>query len=125
VRNRFIADGIEEYLKRTRPYARVELEDRSRKSWEKGVRTDTGLRVALDSGGKQVSSGELARMIAEHEEISFHIGSPDGLPESVRNQCDTVLSLSKMTFTGEMSQLLLMEQVYRAITIINSRPYHR
>ena len=77
------------------------------------------------SGGEQVSSNELARIIADHEEINFHIGSPDGLPEAVRNDCDFIMSLSKMTFTGELSQLLLMEQIYRAITIINSHPYHR
>jgi 23S rRNA (pseudouridine1915-N3)-methyltransferase len=125
VRNRFITDGIREYLKRARPYARIELEDRSRKNRGKFSGTGMSYDVALDSGGEQVSSYELARILTDHEEISFHIGSPDGLPEAVRDECDMVLSLSKMTFTGELSQLLLMEQIYRAITIINSHPYHR
>lgn len=101
------------------------MEDRSRRSRAKGVSADGGLTVALDPGGDQVTSDELAGVISDHEEISFHVGSPDGLPESVIDECDMILSLSKMTFTGEMSQLLLLEQIYRAITIINSHPYHR
>ena len=126
VRNRFVSDGVDEYLKRIRPYARLELVDASRKKKKLPARKGEGeLRVALDVGGDQLSSEELAKILADNDYVSFHIGGPDGLDRSLKGECDLLLSMSKMTFTGELSQLLLLEQIYRALTIINSHPYHK
>jgi 23S rRNA (pseudouridine1915-N3)-methyltransferase len=86
--------------------------------------------IALDREGDQVSSEELAKFIQQkmnegYGEVIFIIGGTLGLGESVLNSAAKVLSLSKMTFTHEMSRLILLEQLYRAFTILKGTQYHK
>lgn len=85
--------------------------------------------VALDEKGKSVDSEALSRFIGTHmlngtPEISFLIGGAYGLSDPVRQRADMTLSLSAMTMTHQMARLLLLEQVYRAMTILRNEPYH-
>jgi 23S rRNA (pseudouridine1915-N3)-methyltransferase len=86
--------------------------------------------IALDREGDQVSSEELAEFLQQkmndgYGEAIFIIGGTLGLGETVLNSSAKVLSLSKMTFTHEMSRLILLEQLYRAFTILKGTKYHK
>lgn len=85
--------------------------------------------VALDEKGKGLSSEELAAELENHmikgtSELVFIIGGAYGLSPSVKQRSHLLLSLSAMTFTHQMARLFLLEQVYRAFTIIRNQPYH-
>lgn len=87
------------------------------------------LVVALEPGGRAASSEELAELLERWEgqgrsAVAFCIGGHLGLHESVGARAGFRLSLSKMTFTHEMSRLILVEQLYRACTIRAGHPYH-
>jgi 23S rRNA (pseudouridine1915-N3)-methyltransferase len=84
----------------------------------------------LDVKGRQISSHELAGELerwqkAAHKEVAFVIGGPDGVSDEVAHRANTVLSLSFLTFTHEMARVVLLEQLYRAFTIIKGYPYQK
>lgn len=84
----------------------------------------------LDISGKQLASDGVAREIEKWQmrgvkEIAFVIGGADGVADSIREIADFRLSLSFMTFTHDMARVILLEQLYRAFTIINGFPYQR
>ncbi len=85
--------------------------------------------IALDQGGKKLSSEGLADLMKDHmlrsiPEWTLLIGGPYGLSDSLRKRADLTLSLSPMTLTHQMARLLLLEQLYRCCTIIRNEPYH-
>lgn len=85
--------------------------------------------IALDQGGKKLSSEKLAELMSDHmvrsvPEWTLLIGGPYGLSDKLRKRADLVLSLSPMTLTHQMARLLLLEQLYRCCTIIRNEPYH-
>lgn len=84
----------------------------------------------LDVHGRKISSHELAKEVekwqnAGTKEISFVIGGSDGVSSEVAARADTMLSLSFLTFTHEMARVLVLEQLYRANTIIKGFPYQK
>lgn len=86
--------------------------------------------VALDRAGRAFHSEELAAWLRRLSDggvewLSFVIGGPLGLSEEVRKNSREVLSLSRLTLTHEMSRLLLLEQLYRAFTILRGEKYHK
>lgn len=86
--------------------------------------------VAMCIEGKQLSSEELAQTFknAANEgisDIAFVIGSSCGLSDKVKRIADSRLSMSKMTFPHQLARVMLLEQIYRAFTIINNRKYHK
>lgn len=85
--------------------------------------------VLMDSRGKQVSSEELAAFVREHQErgtqtLLFAIGPADGFAEETRRAASQTLSLGKMTLPHELARVVLLEQIYRAFTILKGHPYH-
>jgi len=86
--------------------------------------------IALDERGREMESVRLAEMFEKHrlagtKEITFVIGGHYGLSDAVRDRADFVLALSRMTLTHELARVLLIEQVYRAFTIIHDLPYQK
>ena len=86
--------------------------------------------VALDERGRELDSRKLAGLIEKHrlegtKQIAFVIGGHGGLADAVRDRADFVLALSRMTLTHELARVLLMEQIYRAFTIIHDLPYQK
>ncbi|HNB71398.1 MAG TPA: 23S rRNA (pseudouridine(1915)-N(3))-methyltransferase RlmH [Acidobacteriota bacterium] len=86
--------------------------------------------VLLDVGGEMVSSEKLAEMIERHQneatkDLYFVIGGFSGVAESVRKRANWRWSLSKLTFTHEIAQVLVAEQLYRAYTILHRHPYSK
>jgi len=92
--------------------------------------TAADLCVALDPGGISPDSQELAGLLTQWEErgistVCFLIGGHLGLHRSVLAKADMVMSLSRLTFTHEMTRLILLEQLYRACTIRAGQKYHK
>lgn len=85
--------------------------------------------VALDEGGRCLDSLGFARCLEEWfgagRDIAFVIGGPDGLAAEFLTRADFRWSLSPLTFPHEMVRMLLVEQLYRASTILSGHPYHR
>jgi len=84
--------------------------------------------VLLDARGGQLSSEELAQLL-EREQMQalpllFAIGGADGFSDQARQQAGIVLSLGKMTLPHELARVVLLEQLYRAFTILKKHPYH-
>jgi 23S rRNA (pseudouridine1915-N3)-methyltransferase len=145
-REPYLREGIEDFLGRLRRYVQVEvrvvraerLTDNIQAARVVAVESeriasavpgDSHL-VVLDRGGKQLSSEALAIWWQELErrgcrKLCFVVGGVLGFSAELRRQAQTLLSLSKMTFTHEMSRLILTEQLYRACTIMRGEKYHR
>ena len=85
--------------------------------------------VALDELGKTYNSVEFSKKmkfwLENSSNIYFFVGGPDGLSEEVLNRADYVFSLSNLTFPHALAKTILIEQIYRAICIMNNHPYHR
>ncbi|MGI9102886.1 MAG: 23S rRNA (pseudouridine(1915)-N(3))-methyltransferase RlmH [Terriglobales bacterium] len=123
-----------EYLKRLARYIPSEaLELASEATLLKqldktGSRTPQTL-VLLDSRGKQMSSEELAEFLRGHLErgtqaLLFAVGGADGFSDTTRKSAASLLSLGKMTLSHELARVILLEQLYRAFTILKGHPYH-
>ncbi len=86
--------------------------------------------VSLDSGGGQCSSEKLASYLDDWQEMGKHrvtiiIGGANGLSKEVLQRSQLILSLSKLTFTHDMARFIILEQIYRAFTILARTGYHR
>lgn len=123
-----------EYLNRLRHYAEAEGMTFTNEEALFKLRERTGTRpahsiVLLDSRGKQLTSEELASFLDTHQNRSpqpllFAIGDADGFSEEARKSASFVLSLSRMTFPHELARVVLLEQLYRALSILKGHPYH-
>ena len=124
----------DEYLKRLKHCADVEglsLKDESAllKLSEPAARPVKHVLVLLDTRGKQLSSEEFAKWLGEHQDRSsspllFAVGPADGFSEETRRAATLMLSLGKMTLAHELARVVLLEQIYRAFTILQGHPYH-
>lgn len=147
IKEKWMKEGIDEYLKRLKPFAKMNIieheeEKFSKKSEEikkqvmekesikllKSLK-DTDCCILLDTSGKEMSSEELAswfenKMISGKSRFNFFIGGPLGNGETIRKNIKFKLCLSKMTLTHQMARLILVEQIYRSIKIIKNEPYH-
>jgi 23S rRNA (pseudouridine1915-N3)-methyltransferase len=87
------------------------------------------LLIALDVSGKRISSEMLATMMRDWldtgTDIAFIIGGPDGLSEELLKRAAQKISLSDMTFPHALVRVMLVEQLYRAWSMLNNHPYHR
>jgi 23S rRNA (pseudouridine1915-N3)-methyltransferase len=122
----------QEYLKRLRHYAEVEgiaVKDESAalKLSSRDARPRHTL-LLLDSHGKQLSSEEFAHWLADFQQRStpllIAIGPADGFSPEARKAARLVLSFGKMTMAHELARVILLEQLYRAFTILKGHPYH-
>ncbi len=85
--------------------------------------------VLLDGKGKQLSSAELANFLGDYQDrnaapLCFGVGPADGFSDQARQAATLVLSLGKMTLAHELARIVLLEQLYRAFTILKGHPYH-
>ncbi len=149
LKEKYLKQGIDEYLKRLSSYAKIEImevsdekapEELSAVEMEQ-VKQKEGERIlsklhpdtyviALAIDGKQKSSEELADSLDKlatygKSKIAFVIGGSLGLSSEVLQRADERLSFSKMTFPHQLMRLILVEQVYRAYRINRGEPYHK
>jgi 23S rRNA (pseudouridine1915-N3)-methyltransferase len=134
-KEQFILEGLRKYLKLLRPYAdinAIELKEEKgnnvRKILEKEGDRILKLQVPytlFDEKGELLSSVEFAEYLAENQSsVNFVLGGAYGVSEEVKQTARNTISLSRMTFTHEMSRLFFLEQLYRAFTIMHKRGYH-
>jgi 23S rRNA (pseudouridine1915-N3)-methyltransferase len=141
----YLSEGIAEYHSRLTHYVSVSLKTlkvKNRAQWNDAItREEEGklllsqipagaLKIVLDSRGRQFTSEELADLVDRWEQqgvkqISFLIGGASGLSTDIVQKADLLLSLSKMTFTHDMTRLFLLEQLYRVFTIKAGEKYHK
>lgn len=143
-RETFIQEGLAFYQKRLRPFLKLSLKS-VRAEKEEGklppltIKAREGERlraaispktyiVALDPRGKELTSEEFAAWLSNREQdsrpLAFLIGGHLGLDEATLNLAQERLALSRLTLTHELSRLILLEQLYRAMTIKTGHPYH-
>jgi len=151
LKEKFWQEGVAEYAKRLRPYARLEwvevpelrLPEGNSAAAEQQVMEKEGAAilerldrlgargpvVVLDRQGRMMDSEELAewlnsQLLAGQKEITWVIGGTLGLSPAVRERADLIFSFSRLTFPHQMVRLLLAEQLYRCFKIIRREPYH-
>jgi 23S rRNA (pseudouridine1915-N3)-methyltransferase len=134
LKDRRLGELIADYQRRIRPLARleiVELRDQTPPKEARQLLDRLGpadgheLVVALDERGEARNSEGLAAVLAGHGSVCFLVGGADGLTEEVRRRADLVLQLSQLTLTHEWARALLVEQIYRGLSILRGMPYHR
>ena len=144
-KERFIQEGIEKYLRYLKPYANASIKELKEEKIQdlkdapsirkkeaekifKAVPAGAYL-VSLDERGEEFTSHEFAALLNNTlesgvREMIFIIGGAMGLDEAVVARSHKTVALSRWTFTHEMARLVLLEQLYRAFTIIKGKTYH-
>lgn len=138
----FFTDAIKEYEKRISRFAELKiievdeeskqtnLQIKSRLEGEKLLSKCSGVIIALESKGKLLSSEDIAEFIKTKNvqgksEFSFVIGGSNGLSDEVLSRAEVRVSFGKITFPHQLFRVVLVEQIYRALTIIEGLPYHK
>jgi 23S rRNA (pseudouridine1915-N3)-methyltransferase len=127
----YVRDGVDEFLKRIERHQRIELfEVKDSEPQQEGNDIlakcgDMPLFAFSEEGNEFESPGFADFIKGLSDDVVFVLGGPDGLSQEVKDRAKMIISLSRMTFTHEMARLILIEQVYRAITINKGLPYHR
>jgi 23S rRNA (pseudouridine1915-N3)-methyltransferase len=140
----WIREGFDDYAKRLRtrlPITLVEIApgkrssgDVSRAMAEEAKRQLTGVReddyvVVLDERGKSRTTQELSRWLAKRLEqgqnLAFLVGGPDGIAAPVQARANERWSLSPLTLPHALVRVVWIEQIYRAVTLLDGHPYHR
>ena len=119
----WIRDGINQYKKRIPELIINELKTFNLNA----LRSHNNIIICLSEEGKQFNSVELSSLLLnfKNKKINFLIGDTDGISSDIKEKSDLILSLSPLTFPHELARLILIEQIYRAISISNNSPYHR
>ena len=132
-----IAALTEEYLKRISRYCPIEgVAQRDDEALlrmcldgKNGKKGGKSTLVLMDSRGKEFSSEQFAKFLGDYQDrnplpLVFAIGGADGFGAKTRDATQQTLSLGKMTLAHELARIVLLEQVYRAFTILKGHPYH-
>ncbi len=145
IKEKYMRQGIDEYLKRLRSYAQVsiiEIPDspipRKEKDCQIMLKNEAiklrqnlrGYNVLLDIDGKELSSVEMAKqmeewMISGNSTITFVIGSSLGVDSDLKKEFDFLWSFGLLTFPHQLMRLMLLEQIYRVFKIQSGEPYHK
>jgi 23S rRNA (pseudouridine1915-N3)-methyltransferase len=129
----FFQEGIEAYVGRIRRFFAAEMLSGKKEgeiSRFLNLLPKESYLIGLAERGTSFTSEQFAGFLnglmeRGVKEIVFLIGGADGFSPGWRNRCDTILSLSPLTFSHQLARLVLVEQVYRALSIINNTPYHK
>ena len=134
LKEKFFEDAAAEYLKRLSRFCRAEVKELPEKNSPEEeadsiLRALRGRVIVLAVEGRKCSSEAFAKKIADCTdqggEITFVIGSSEGLSDRVKDRADELLSFSDMTFPHRLMRVILLEQVYRAFMINAGAKYHK
>ncbi|MEE0777009.1 MAG: 23S rRNA (pseudouridine(1915)-N(3))-methyltransferase RlmH [Bacillota bacterium] len=149
IKESYLKAAVADYEKRLKPYLKLEIlegpeedaPERLSEAEKKQVMTKEGryfltkmkegdFNIALDLNGKNLTSPELAQIIAdkammEGKTINFVIGGSLGISEEVKEKCRFKIAFGKATFPHQLIRLFLTEQIYRSMKIIKNEPYHK
>jgi len=141
-KDKLYAPLIEHYLKISKPFAKVEVfeiytkdinkaHDISTEASQKAytLALETNLRgaynISLNPSSKELDSFEFSKLLKDRLVVNFFIGGAYGLESSFLNQCDNDISLGKITMSHKLAKVVLLEQIFRGLTILNNHPYHK
>lgn len=144
LKERHWKDAQDEYLRRLSPFAKLDVIEVAAEPFGGSVTAEQSMRaegerilkrlpadafvIALDRVGKAASSTDFARLIQDEggsgTHVAFVVGGAAGLDAAVLARAQKKISLSAMTFTHEMARVFLLEQAYRAMTILAGKAYH-
>ena len=126
-KNPQVADLCEDYAARIKHFLPLEIADVKEAKLSAALETSDRV-VVLDPKGTAWTSQQFAEFIQQHmtsdpRRLTFVIGDYAGLPANVKKRADVQWSLSPLTFTHDLTRVLLLEQIYRALSIIHNFPY--
>lgn len=145
IKEKYIADGINEFVKRIKGYVSIEIyevkddgNDNNRESSLKKeeerineiLNKNKGYNILLDLSGKHITSEEMAKKLNDiavngNSRINFIIGGSYGVADSIREMVQFRLKFSEFTFPHQLMRLILTEQIYRWFNILNNGKYHK
>ena len=145
IKEEYLKQGISEYIKRISRFADIKVIEIKEHNPTSSNPSDIsialqkdaidikkkikGYPICLDILGKNLDSVEfsnyLDKLSLKTSELTIIIGASNGLNEEIKSQCKDKISFSKMTFPHQLMRLILLEQIYRAFTIINNISYHK
>lgn len=126
----WLQEALAEYEKRLKPSLSLEwIFAKTDRHLTQFLEKETGF-ICLDPKGRQLSSEEFSSHLvttlsAMHSRLCFVIGGAEGIPAAIQSRALSSLSLSRMTFTHQLTRLILVEQIYRALEISRGSAYHR
>ena len=133
---------IEHYKKIAKPFAKVEIievfdkeiakeqdtsPEAAQKSYSKALEKylDSGINIALDPSSKEVDSHEFANLLKDSVQVNLFIGGAYGFERDFLSKCNNAISFGKITLSHKLVKVVLMEQIFRGLTINNNHPYHK
>lgn len=133
---------IEDFIKMSSKYAKIEIHNlfnkkiakaqtisdiEAKKSYSEVFEPhlSTGFNIALDVKGKKVDSFEFSKFFENSAVVNFYIGGAYGFESSFLQKCDKKISLSELTMAHKIANIVLLEQIFRGLCIINNHPYHK
>lgn len=142
LKEKSLKDLESEYSKRLIRYAKIniiELKDSKDNDINLAIKQESKLIldkiddksfvVLLDIKGKMLSSDDLSKEINKitqtNAKITFIVGGSNGVSMDVKNKANILLSFSPMTFPHQLFRIMLLEQIYRSLAILNNSPYHK
>ena len=141
-KEKLYAGLIEHYIKIARPFAKVEVVEVFDKeiakahdiSAEAAQRSYTsalekymtkGVNIALDPSSREVDSLQFANLLKDSTTVNFFIGGAYGFERDFLNKCNTAVSFGKITLSHKLVKVVLLEQIFRGLTINHNHPYHK
>ena len=125
IKKPWIKEGIDQYKKRMPNLLIKEFKYFKINNFKEN--RDKNIIISLGEEGKSFNSKEFSSLLLNfnNQKITFFIGDSDGLSSQFKYNSDLLLSLSPLTFPHELARLVLIEQIYRAVSIAKNSPYHR
>ncbi len=141
-KDQLYAPLIEHYRKIARPFAKVEVIEvfdreiskaqdispqAARRSYTKAMERflGGGINIALDPSSKEVDSFEFAKLLKDSVTVNFYIGGAYGFERDFLAKCNNTVSFGKITLSHKLVKVVLLEQIFRGLTINNNHPYHK
>ncbi|HIP52016.1 MAG TPA: 23S rRNA (pseudouridine(1915)-N(3))-methyltransferase RlmH [Campylobacterales bacterium] len=141
-KDKLYAPLIEHYIKIAKPFAKVEVFEiytkeinkahdisieASQKSYTLAFEPHLkgAYNISLDPASKELNSFEFSNLLKDRGVVNFFIGGAYGLESHFLGQCNNAISLGKITMSHKLAKVVLLEQVFRGLSILNKHPYHK
>ena len=133
---------IEHYKKITKPFAKVEIielfdkeiakahdisPEAAQRSYTKSMQKyiGSGKDIVLDPSSKEVDSYDFAKLLKDNISVNFYIGGAYGFESDFLHQCNNAISFGKITLSHKLVKVVLLEQIFRGLSINHNHPYHK